>query len=304
MRLVFLTTGILLHTLWPYNPIIGTIGFILIIITPYKLFEAFEDRIYADPELSAGTWKNFPNDKLDELLSYIEPKISVSRGGSKTLSMGYVPSAVIVSLIGIGIGAFCQDADICPWVGPLDALVLIFVLVQFGGGSPTPHPLAIQVTALTCFRNFVLPSGFHKKFEAQIVPDENGDPDILNARLQISPDKPIDNFLCMMATINRTNVQGTIFPYAYFVVVFRGTTIANETTVFSEEMNRLNEMSQFRQFRFDVKVQDGNSVIVVLPASIRQYTTDLIYIQTMCDFMAETCQLLNQYRHVIETLDN
>ena len=302
IHLAIFCAGLLLHAFFPENVYIGIIGYLMIMLSPIRMYKDYEERIYEDPGQKVGKWVPFPNDKLNELLGYVEEKSSVSTGSSKahkTIVLSYFAVWFVTFFVaGFGYGLFEGSV---PLIVLIDLPMVCYVFYLFYGGDGAPHPLCIQKTALTCFNTMELPAGFSKRFEARIVNDENGDPDILEARLQIRPDKPMNGFLCMMATISRTNVQGNIYPYAYYVMVFKGPQMARVSTRFSSELTSLIGNSIFRT---EASIQDGDSVIVILPRVASKYTTDLSDCMALSSLMVNTCMLMDQYRSEIEMVCN
>lgn len=307
LRLIPFVLGIVLFSVYSDNFVVFCVAYIMVMQAPVKMYEKFTSRIYADPQTKEGTWKDFPEEKLNELLSYIPSKTSIGRGASESSSSSFLASlfAILVLsgflFLGPGILLMLEGDhdDAMVMFSIAFVIMIIHTLVHFGGGSPAPHPLCIEVPALRSFQNCNL-NGFHKKFEAQIVFDKNKEPDILNARMQIKPDQPIKNFLCMMATISRTNVQNIIYPYAYFVLVFKGSKLANQSTQFLHDFDLL--VHNTTECTIEVKTQEGNTVLVVLPKYARLYTTDFYYCQKLAALMERTCDLMNEYKDELEAL--
>ena len=306
IRLGLFVVGLLLQAIFPSSVIALIISGLMILASTYKLYDDKEERIYADPgDKNAGSWVPFPDDKLKELLSYIKPADSTTPGASSNslssttmliiigiaaVSSGFILNLVLLGSLfeSFGLYQFC-----------FDAILIIYTLYAFLGGNPPPHPMAIQAYPLDAMQCMALSDGFEKQFEAHIVKDKNGDPDILEARLQIRPKNKIKGLLCMMITINRTNVQSVIYPYAYGVIVFKGTAMSMRSTRTSDGINKLTNRTKFK---CDIKTQENDSVFVILPASARQYTTDYRDCVQLCEIMTRACDIIANNRNEIESM--
>ena len=103
----------------------------------------------------------------------------------------------------------------------------------------------------------------------------------------------------MMATINRTKVQGVNYPYAYFVVVFKGPKMVQVSSKFA---NLLQQNIVSTQFRCEFSVQAGDSVFVILPAHKKQFTTTVYDCTVLSQIMVATCNLILSCRDEIEQM--
>ena len=302
LHVVVLCVGLLLQALFPTHFIIDIIGYILIFISPMKLYTEYMERIYEDPcDKNEGRWLPCPEDKLTELLSYISPSSYTTQGratSNKSSIAGYIIVIIVTVIIGYFISQTVFDLSDIEYghVFFFDLPMLIFALSCFSGPTVASHPLSIQAGALSVFQTMELPDTFYKRFEARLVKDVNGDPDILDVRLQIRPRESFDPLLCMMATISRTKVQERIYPYAYFVLVFRGNMMASYSSEFSSEMI---DMVNSSNFATEAKVQNGDSVIVVLPRRKSQYTTTNYDCCELRNLMIKTCRLLDKHKDEI-----
>ena len=304
LHLLMLCAGILVQAVFPESVIAFLVGYGLIAASPINLYTNFVARIYEDPgdKTKPCKWLPFPEDKLDELLCLVKPRSNVSSGGaSKSGAMWGILGAGLVITIAIiihGGEKIVMTGTMINYNYTLfcTAPMLIAVLICFYSPRVLPHPLAIQVKALTIFRRMPLPAAFMKRFEARLVKDVNGEPDILEARLQIRPNEPIDPLICMMATISRTEVKSCIYPYAYYVLVFKTRKIFEVSTQFAAELSQLIKRSHFKM---ENSYKDNESVIVILPKKNSQYTTDATDCKELASLMYQTCELLSRYRNEI-----
>ena len=242
---------------------------------------------------------------LTELLSYVPAKNCTSPGRARSSKgfvsalVGYIIVLIITAIICYVVlnTIFYNLSDLTyGHVFAIDLPMLLLVLGYFSGPIVAPHPLSIQVYALSILQNTQFPDSFYKRFEARLVKDVNDEPDILDVRLQIRPREPFDPLLCMMATISRTKVKDSVYPYAYFVLVFKGDKMASSSTQFSSDLINLTYNSPFT---VEASIQNGDSVVVVLPRLKSKYTTDIYDCTALSELMSSTCILLDKYKDEI-----
>ena len=301
IRIAILMAGVAIHWLFPDNIGAIIIGILLIFFAPLKMYRNYEHRIYEDPANADGEWRDFPDDKLTELLNLIPHVSCVSGGGASKYAIDGATLSVIIFLAVWGAGFFggmLMAFDV-PFIVVIDVILIIIAIYRLYGGSLKVHPVSLQADILQAFQDLMLPKGFSKKFQAQIVKDVNGDPDILNVRMQIRPDDPISGLLCMMATISRTNVQGKNYPFAYFVIVFGGTTFNCTSTQFMDELQK--SIISKLDYCIETNINDGNSVIIILPRKPK-YSTNASDCAQLCDMILTTCVLCQKHRSEIEKI--
>jgi hypothetical protein len=300
LRIAIIMVGIALHALFPSNIITIIIGIILIICAPIGIYRHYEHRIYEDPsDVTTGEWRDFPEAKLKELLELIPHVSKVSKGGAGkyAIDAGAILTFCAISFVVIAKGGiiifFLFDI---PVILIIDLFILLFAIYRLFGGSLKAHPVSLQADALELFLGYKFPNGFTKKFQAHIVKDINGDPDILNVRMQIQPNNPISGLLCMMTTISRTDVQGVNYPFAYFVIVFGGKTLASQSSQFS---NGLQKILIGSEYHLETNINDDNSVFVIVPNKPK-YNTDSADCAILCEIIAQCCMLCESCRDEIE----
>ena len=302
IRILFLMVGIFLMLYGGVNlnyAWLVVVGALIMLLVPTKFYRNFENRIYENPKTNAGTWRPVSQSQLYELIQLIEPKDSMHVGGSK----GYSTT---------GIGLFLVFF-LCFWISGMFSSVMIefglpvtlpavLILIFYawfrlrGNWSIVPHPLSIQMTTIQILNELSLPTQFSKKFEAQIVNDVNGDPDILNIRLDVRPKDPISGLLCLRLTMDRTEVKGSTYCFPYLVLVFGGTGV-----FYSERINKAIDFSVPHPFRIDKSLSDGNSVFVVLPAR-RLYTLDEAGTAELAEILCRLCDVCENNRKEIEAI--
>ena len=300
IRIVVMMSGIILHQMFPEDLLMIVLGIILIFAAPIAMYRRYEHRIYEDPaKTERGEWRDIPEDKLKELLDMIPHVEKVSSGGAGRYAIdgGVIFTAIFLGIWGTGFfGGILMSWGVS-FMTVIDIMLTIFNIYRFSGGSLKEHPVSLQADALEQFMTFNLPKGFSKKFQAHIVKDVNGDPDILNVRMQIRPDDPISGLLCMMATISRTNVKGDNYPFAYFVVVFGGSFFAVESNQFADDFEFI--INHTTGFYLDRQYKDGNSVFVILPKKPKYHTT-ADDCGRLCNIMSDICNLCGNKRKNIE----
>ena len=303
IRIAIMIAGIFLHQLFPSNIPLLIIGAILIFIAPISMYKKYEQRIYEDPaNTTVGEWRDIPEAKLRELLDIIPHVSSVSSGGASrwTNIGGLVIYIFVIIWVAVQIGALLVAEEVVSAVTLVDIVMCLINIYRFYGGSLKAHPVSLQADALSLFLDFQLPRGFTKKFQAHIVKDVNGDPDILNVRMQIHPNDPISGLLCMMTTISRTNVKGNNYPFAYFVIVFGGCAFNRQSTQFISDLRNV-VISGNTTYTLEDNINDGNSVLVILPRKPK-YSTGVSECTMLCNIMAECCRLCDTYRKEIEAI--
>ena len=282
--------GVLIHQLFPESFPLVILGVILIFIAPISMYRQYERRIYEDPaKTEVGEWRDLPIEKLRELLELIPHVSSTTSGGAgRWADVGGLVTVILVAgAISFQFGTMLIIGGVVSVITLIDLTLVAISIYRFYGGSLKAHPVSLQANALDHFMTFSLPDGFAKKFQAHIVKDVNGDPDILNVRMQLQPNNPISGLLCMMATISRTNVKGSNYPFAYFVIVFGGTAFCKKSTSFE---NKLQTIVTGSSFHIETNINDGNSVFVILPNKPKYQTNDSDC-ERLCEIMSECCNL-------------
>ncbi|GEM_PF-4856436 len=302
IRLVFLMVGIFLmlyggldeRHFW-----MVPLGAIIILLVPVKFYRSFENRIYENPKTDMGVWRLLSQGQLDELITMIEPKEYMHVGGSKGHnSMGIGLFMVFfLSIWSSGMIAPVSTTLHLPVTLPAAIIFTIFTWFRLRSfSSIVPHPLAIQMTALQIFNKLQLPSQFTKKYEAQIVDDVNGDPDILNIRLDARPKDPISGLLCLRLNLDRTKVQTKTYSFPYLVLVFGG-----DGAFYSERLNKEINQAVCGIFHIEKSLTDGNSVFVILPSADR-YTLDATGDYQLANIMSNLCEVCANNRSIIESV--
>ena len=275
------------------------VGAIIILLVPVKFYRNYENRIYENPKTDAGVWRVMSQDQLDELIQLIEPKSQMHIGGSKGYRTTGVGLFVVLflSVWSSGLAAVFLTSTGLPLTIPATIIFAFYAWFRLRGyGSIVPHPLSIQMNALQVFRYLQLPSQFTKKFEAQIVNDVNGDPDILNVRMDVRAKDPILGLLCLRLTVDRTKVQGYTYPFPYLVLVFGG-----DGVYCSSHLNDEIRAAVPYPFRIETSLSDGNSVFVILPAT-GKYTLDAAGNTQLANILYNLCSVCEQNRSEIEAI--
>ena len=275
------------------------VGAIIVLLVPTGFYRKFENRIYENPKTDAGTWRILSQDQLDELIAMIEPKDYMHVGGSKGFSGtgGGLILVLFFSVWGSGMASPLTLMFHLPITLPATIICTFYAWYRLrANASIVPHPLAIQMTAIQNFNNVQLPSQFTKKYEAQIVNDVNGDPDILNIRMDARPKDPISGLLCLRLTLDRTKVQSRTYSFPYLVLVFGGDGVYHS--------GRINEAINYAvpsPFRIERSLTDGNSVFVILPAH-GLYTLDSTGDLQLANIMSNLCEVCEKNRSTIEAI--
>ena len=310
LRFLLFFVGLMLHALFPSDIIMVAIGAVMMLASTCYLFNNKEERIFEAPEHASKSegWVPFPEDKLAELLSLIPPKEYAAHGGSIN---NFNDSLWVQVVVGIAativsvVGNFILFDSVEHFAIVFDIIVVIFTFIEFSGGITSDNPMAIQVPALSAMRDMELPPGFKKQFEAQIVKDKNGDPDILSARLQIKPEKRIKGLLCIMMTISRTKVEESVYPYVYGVLVFKGESMSKQSLRAASQLSEVTTDTMFKietSSSYDDSTRTRNTVCVILPKYSTQYTTKFMDCVVLCEIMSICCKIIEYNRDEIDLL--
>ena len=118
---------------------------------------------------------------------------------------------------------------------------------------------------------------------------------LTDVRIKFPVHAKIPGILCSMVS---AAVNNYVYPYSYYVLVFKGTQI--KKSPIAEELEKLSDSGDFSG---EVSVKDDTTVLVVTKTSgTLEYATNEDDCEALCHIIMELSQYINSHKEDIETL--